>query len=363
MLHREISDRSFQVDALDGARGVAVLIVVFSHVSHRDWFLLPGLDVAGIGKSGVFLFFLLSSFLLTLPLLNKGLAIFSKKEMLHYWQRRFFRIYPLYTLFLLVVFASTLVISRLLSVQDVGIPFSLSLDELVRHLLLLDGKGVTWSIAVEFKFYFILPFVALAIWWLSQKHRAAGFIFLLAGLIISQYFFPQSETQVNDNRLMPYIPIFIMGMGLAYGQYLINQSGGLNDRYRSWSNILAWVAILIIILMTPSLFSLVAWQVPTGYFHKEFILYAVLWCLVLFSAINGRGSLSRILSHPFLRYFGMISFSMYLLHSPVIKILKYAFANFDNTSFNAWIVLLMVTMVSHISFILIEKPASKFKLV
>src|SRR5262245_2640690 len=98
MIHREISDKRFQMDSLDGLRGFAALIVVFSHTSNKGWFLAPFLDLRGIGKSGVILFFLLSSFLLTLPLLRNGKEVLSRPVMSHYWQRRFFRIYPLYTL-------------------------------------------------------------------------------------------------------------------------------------------------------------------------------------------------------------------------------------------------------------------------
>ena len=99
MIYREISDEKFQMDSLDGLRGFAALIVVFSHTSNAGMFFIPLLDLRGVGKSGVFLFFLLSSFLLTLPLLRKKKEVLSLSVMSHYWQRRFFRIYPLYTLY------------------------------------------------------------------------------------------------------------------------------------------------------------------------------------------------------------------------------------------------------------------------
>ncbi|MCY1298635.1 hypothetical protein D9M70_481290 [compost metagenome] len=57
MIGREISDKSFQIDALDGLRGLAALIVVLSHTSNLSMFFFPLLDFRGIGKSGVYLFF------------------------------------------------------------------------------------------------------------------------------------------------------------------------------------------------------------------------------------------------------------------------------------------------------------------
>ena len=59
-----------RIAGLDGLRGVAVLIVILSHMSIRDMYLAPGLDFSGIGKSGVYLFFVLSAMLLASQMLN-----------------------------------------------------------------------------------------------------------------------------------------------------------------------------------------------------------------------------------------------------------------------------------------------------
>ena len=56
---RNLSNEKLQIDALDGLRGLAVLIVFLSHTSNDGVFLLPSANFSGIGKSGVFLFFVL----------------------------------------------------------------------------------------------------------------------------------------------------------------------------------------------------------------------------------------------------------------------------------------------------------------
>ena len=43
-----------QLDALDGLRGLAVLVVVASHLSNSEMHVLPALSLSGIGKSGVY---------------------------------------------------------------------------------------------------------------------------------------------------------------------------------------------------------------------------------------------------------------------------------------------------------------------
>ena len=54
---RDISDNKLQINSLDGLRGLAVLAVFLSHTSNKGIFLIPNADFSGIGKSGVFLFF------------------------------------------------------------------------------------------------------------------------------------------------------------------------------------------------------------------------------------------------------------------------------------------------------------------
>ena len=53
------------IRALDGLRGLAVLLIPLSHMSLHDINLIEPLNFSGIGKAGVYLFFALSAFLLT----------------------------------------------------------------------------------------------------------------------------------------------------------------------------------------------------------------------------------------------------------------------------------------------------------
>ena len=60
--------RPRHLNALDGLRGLAVLVVLASHFSSAGLFPRPALH--GVGKSGVYLFFVLSAFLLVRNLLR-----------------------------------------------------------------------------------------------------------------------------------------------------------------------------------------------------------------------------------------------------------------------------------------------------
>jgi peptidoglycan/LPS O-acetylase OafA/YrhL len=141
--------------SLDGLRGIAVLFVLISHLSNNQLLLLPYVNFGGSGKYGVYLFFVLSSYLLDRQiakamLLEKATARFW----INYFFRRFLRIYPLYLL--------VLVINYTMSENGNALFIDLSSTELWQHIILQEGYSVFWSIPVEFKYYFFSPLVMLA---------------------------------------------------------------------------------------------------------------------------------------------------------------------------------------------------------
>jgi len=347
------------MDSLDGLRGFAALIVVFSHTSNSGMFFIPFLDLRGIGKSGVFLFFLLSSFLLTLALLKKRREVLSFPVMSHYWQRRFFRIYPLYTIYLLLAIISTFVIATFFGKSGVGIPFALDWHAFLNHLILQEGKGVTWSIAVEFKFYFILPiFVFGIVLTRNYGNRALLFLFFVL-LLLSQLVFPQGESTTNDARLLPYMPIFIIGMFLAVLQEYIDARKNKAMHITLILRYMGYVGVGGVILMTPLVFSMFVDKVPNNFFHKQFILYAVVWSLVLLSAVNVEGLIQKLFTLRILRFYGALSFSLYLFHIIFLGALKKIELN---EYVSAWGVLLGSTVAAYISFRFMEGPVSKYQL-
>ncbi len=205
-------------NALDGLRGFAVLVGFLSHISNDKMHILPGLDFSGIGKSGVYLFFILSSFLLSYPLLNMSYAIFNKTNLLNYGKRRFLRIYPLYSLYLICGLISTWFFINVLGITEHAVPFPLSPSEFTQHILLQAGKGVTWSIAVEFKFYIVLPFLAYLITSIAKRGRILAVTLIIILCILSFFLFPAEQLRPNDTRLSSYSIVFLTGTLLAFFQ-------------------------------------------------------------------------------------------------------------------------------------------------
>src|SRR3954447_15197358 len=127
-------DPARRLAALDGLRGLAVLLVLLDHASDAELRIFPAADMNRAGKYGVYLFFVLSAFLLThLSLRRPAAELLRARTWLNYAVRRFLRIFPLYAIVLV-----TLVVLHKLKVHDV-----------LTHLLLEDGKRQFWSIPVE----------------------------------------------------------------------------------------------------------------------------------------------------------------------------------------------------------------------
>lgn len=130
----------------------------------------------------------------------------------------------------------------------------------------------------------------------------------------------------------------------------------LIEKYAAFS---ANVAIIIIIIMIPSVFSKLFIYVEPDTFQKYSIIYSILWACLLFAAVNTKGWINRFLSYNVVRYFGFISFSLYLIHPVIIGVVRHLELQ---TAFNAWLVIFVSILVSHASYMLIEVPCSKWRI-
>lgn len=374
---REISDKRLYVHSLDGLRGIAVLAVFLSHTALAGYRPAPFLYFDGTGKSGVFLFFILSSFLLTYPFLLKEKKAFEKDALINFTVRRFFRIYPLFVAYLFFAFGSSLLVGNILGKAETGIPFYLTFPELLNHVFLQNGKGVTWSILVEFRYYFILPLIGYLFAILLKGRLFLSLLTIVVLMGIGQIFYPQAEALTNDPRLLPYLPVMLTGTALAILQYHWKDWDWDKDKSKQRIvEAIGWIAIGFCILSVPSVYySLVershecsalvgtvdfAKEECHKVFHHSFIQQTLLWGTVVFAAVNGNSWIRKIGEWMPLRYLGWISFSFYLFHPIFIQV-------WNNVPFELpsylvfWLILGTTIFVSHYSYRWIELPSSKIK--
>ena len=338
-----------QYDYLDGLRGIAVLYVLLSHLASRGMHTFPGINFAGSGKYGVFLFFTLSAFLLTLPMLKLSYKELKNKDIwLNYGIRRILRIFPLF----LVVLTVSYLFSRS------GYFIRISGPEYLDHMLLQKGKDVFWTIPVEFKYYFVLPVVA-SIFMLLKKQLLPSALFICVSLIVVTHFiWPSAESQMNTVILGPYLPIFLLGSFAALLLDRVSQEKWVNRAsFKLTAEIVAYTTMACSFLLVPDILrGLLDRNIHPFSFHKEFLLFGIIWSLFIVSCHLGVGVIRRILSAKPIRFVGIISFSLYLWHMPVI----FFFARYDIAPLvKAWSIIFAAIVLSSVSYLIIEKPFLK----
>jgi peptidoglycan/LPS O-acetylase OafA/YrhL len=295
---------------LDTIRGIAVLLVLFFHGFGFRYGLrgLSGfskLFVAATlpGWMGVNLFFVLSGFLITGILLDtKSRADYYRR----FYVRRALRILPLYygVLILLAVVTRTGLVDRHASWAFLGLSF-LYLSNVTGLLGVTMQYGVLWSLSVEEHFYLLWP---AAVRSLSRRGVA------VAGIVIC-IFCPclRAFYVVRGYDLGGYT--WLVADGLATGAVLATLARG------RWGTRGGMWRVTTILLVT-SLFMFGAGY-PFGIFLASRFLGVTLreTALDLFFAgtialalLVGTSHWKGVVNRPVLRFFGEISYCVYLIH-------------------------------------------------
>jgi len=339
------------IESLNGLRGIAVLFVLLSHTGNSNLFLLPHLNLSGIGQYGVIIFFFLSSFLLSRPFFQKPDLIFKYREWTNYALRRILRVVPLYFLIVLLDFF----------LIKTNFPDNLPTEVLSRHLLFIKGVSIYWSVPVEMQFYLLLP-VIVAAFIICSKNR---FLLSLLLLIISTYFvlngiYANTNSFWETLHLHRYVPCFIAGIVTSFFHVRSEKSENKTIN-KNVFEIIAIFCILVMVTQIPSIwFSLNGLSYNSGttdwsqYYKYRHLLTAVIVSIAIYSFLHGTGHIRKILSSKALTSIGKISFSMYLTH---MLILSFILGHINvSPHFQALLTFFITYLISLITFYLVEKP-------
>ncbi len=317
------------IKCLDGVRGLAVLIVM---ASHTDAFHLRGQ-----GGVGVWLFFCLSGFLLTIPFARTPSIVGDVRYLKSYFIRRIKRICPMYYFLL----------TAMLLINGREVAWYLN------HVLLIQADGIFWSIPQEMLFYLILPFVTAIIWFVLRGSAIAAIAVLAILAALANCFFDDScfHLRGNSRELPFYIGIFFTGMVVCYFYHCTEEWPLLRKSYAKYVLEVMGICVLLFLVVSAKYF----WNsaVTLGWHYSG--TFAAMCGFLIFATLHSEGLLlGRIMSSYILRAIGIVSFSMYLIHDKVISFLK--MNGFD------WGVVLFVASLaityglSAVSYGLIERP-------
>lgn len=335
-----------QLDVLDGLRGMAVLIVLASHFSGLG--LVPRPALHGVGKSGVYLFFVLSAYLLVRNLLRQPPGALRRADTwLDYALRRVLRIWPLY----LVVLG----LSWWTHTGGRTLLYPIDTASLGRHLALQEGHSVLWSIPVEFKFYFLLPLVALGLVVMARRRwpvwaQTLSFALALAVVTLT---WPPAESIENTVSLWPYLAVFLCGAFAARVDAWVSTGPA---RPRLWTAIGA-VALLAWCIAIPAIWCrLRGIPFEATITRTWYLFFGITWSALLLALLHGHSGWKRVFAWRPLRWVGLVSFSLYLWHMPVLYALMGAGVTGRLPLLAPLLVLSAALAVSALSWWLFERP-------
>lgn len=341
--------------ALTGLRFVLAVWVILHHISGHNMMLeawtdaLPwyGQSIVHAGYMAVQTFFILSGFVLARTYANSS---WTRTDVIRYGWARIARIYPVYLISLAVV--SPFIFETMLKPGRTPAEKTTLLGD---YVLVLQGwttglnvgwNTPAWSLSCEFFFYLLFPFVFPFLRNAGRK--------MLACIALLAIVTPVLMAHANipwEWKPLHHFSDFVIGI-VAAGAY-----GALRTRMHgrgAWLYLPA-MALGVYVILFPGIMRGTYGDLNTGLRPLNAIA-------LLGFALSG-GACARLLSGRTLDYLGKISYSMYILHVPVLWWYSH-WAMHGPLHMPGTIATLvyfgMVTAVSAAAFRWVEMPANKW---
>ncbi|MEO6612787.1 MAG: acyltransferase [Chitinophagaceae bacterium] len=348
--------------ALDGLRGVAILMVVFLHnFDFMNYFFF--------GWLGVDLFFVLSGFLITEILLN---SLGKPHFLRNFYMRRVLRIFPLFYLILVICLFILPAITSLRLDTSYYTHNQFWLWTYLQNWLFIFKEPYgdkillhTWSLAVEEQFYLLWPVAILLI-------RKPKILLLLAGLVLIAVAVARYMVWIYKVEDLAYASLYTFTRvdGLCIGSMLALLMRINPDFLKKYTT--------VIVLLMASVnfgFYFINHQRSITLPYLAFVGYttfAVLFGILVYEAVTNKSKILRfLLDNRFLKFFGKISYGLYVYHWPVYMLLFPFFRDKLSGGMHfpgrmaelssALLVTIIAVLVSYLSFHFFEKPFLKLK--
>lgn len=307
----------FHIPSLDGIRGVAALMVFLSHAA------LPRLIPGGFG---VTIFFFLSGFLIT-TLLRREHESTGDISLKNFYLRRVYRILP--PMYIVLAIA---VVLDLVGVYQSEMSLRGVLAQ-VAHMTnyylvyfgqsgVAPGTSIMWSLAVEEHFYLLFPLALGLMYRRFDSRRIAGILLAVCGLVLLWRAYLIFVAGADHNHT--YLATDTRLDSLLYGCILGVWSNPVMDRAEQAPGKRTWLALLAVsfgLLLFTFLYRSESFREVFRYSLQGIALFSIFFCAVRFHQWPGFAWLE---TRP-MRAMGLISYTFYLVHVPVLELLrKYA---------------------------------------
>jgi peptidoglycan/LPS O-acetylase OafA/YrhL len=380
---------------IDGLRGIAAVSVLATHTGMHA--ITDGSagslgTLASYGAQGLTLFFAISGFLLFSPYVAALLDGRDYPSVSRFAINRVLRIFPAYLVILLV---SSFVFRSANQYGTVGLPGHIGetgpmtdVTRLVPDLFLVQsyvpsalgsGIGPAWSLTTELTFYALLPLLALVAFRLVGRGvpRLVGLLagpvlLIVVGLVTTHLLAAHRDGMstsaafvdswghngdaVLTRSLLAQADLFGYGMLAAIAVDTARRRG---VRITSVSRTAALVVVAVVVG--------IALRSGGEYSTKVIgVCAGALLCLVTLPSASGEPNwLARLLEWRALQYLGLISYSVYLWHEPMIKfLLRHDVLKTHGAGglvVDLLVVFAVAVALASITYWFVERPALRWK--
>lgn len=360
-------------DDIERVRGFACLIVLIHHIA---W-VCPLRFIYNIipfhlldGEGGVFIFFAISGFVVTLSLKEKlselsGNSFLerldtSKSMLVTFYKRRFFRIFPVVVVVLIlsavymlmytdsldwVVFLLRTPMEIFCGTHNYSIKVFESSQHIYRYCV-----GPFWTLAIESQFYLLWPFMLL----MCKNNNARALMSLILGCLILFVIQPICCAFLGFDYYSIYgvLPSLLLGSFFAF---LYKENIGKNFNVKLATLITAILAMCI-------------WFYPNTMreeFYSRIVVHIFAVLLIVFAAFV-KGSFNIPIIGKIFQYLGSRSYSIYalqlmlasyvVLYTNSIYFPKDSLSEYNFFRCQLLIFFVIIFIVSEAVYRLIEKP-------
>lgn len=329
---------------IDGLRAIAVLLVIFYHIFGESGFFSSGF-------LGVDVFFVISGYLISYHVVSELEAgSFSLKK---FYMRRMRRILPAFLFVLTAVCfvgfflltykdlkkLSETALSACLSVSNLYFWKSLSIGYFNPDATVLPLLH-TWSLGVEEQFYLIWPLTLCLLF--SRFPRAIGpMAFLFALISLAAYYCFRAHSSFAF-----YFPVTRAFELLAGGTLAIYWTK-LKAPSKIGSFFLCATGLLLLIYSS-SYFN----GIHSIVINSVFVCFAAV--LLIYSGKTANTLIHKMLTFNLLTSLGLISYSLYLWHWPIIAYIHYSGLEIDKKV--GLLIFVSLLILSFISWRYVEEP-------
>jgi len=344
-LPKEPSTNSFSYRAdIDGLRALAILSVVLFHLN------APGF---GSGYAGVDIFFVISGYLITTIILKEMQE--SRFSFTSFYERRIRRLFP--ALFLMLC-TSTIVATLILLPDDMR-EFSKSMvaaTTFSANFLFWRQVGYfnheaaekpllhTWSLSVEEQFYIVFPLLLFLLLRYVPR-RSVQILFVLFLLSLAATFLPGRVIHPSSIFYLPAFRAWELLLGCLLALQLLPFQ--LTHTQRQF---ISAIGIFLILFACSGAISAPSLQ------YQTVICACLGTALIIFSG-NGSQTLfiNRALAWKPFVFLGLISYSLYLWHWPIIGFAKYYFIR-DLEPLDKLLIFILSIVLATASWRFVERP-------